>query len=256
MRKLYLGQTMETAMDSPVCTLTESSDAQSAVPGPPIELGVALLTGGFDRPYAYGLAMVLASQGVRLDVIGSDEVDSPEMHTTAGLRFVNLRRRHRRDTTLAGRLWMILSYYARLIRYTAVAQPRIFHILWNNKFQLFDRTLLMMYYKAQGKKIVLTAHNVNQGKRDSNDSLLNRVTLRIQYRIADHIFVHTSKMKDELIADFGVRERAVTTIRHPINNAFPDTDLTCIEAKARLGIGESEKTILFFGRISAYKGIE
>ena len=49
----------------------------------------------------------------------------------------------------------------------------------------------MLYYRILGKKIVLTAHNVNAAIRDSKDTLLNRLTLRIQYRLADHIFVHT-----------------------------------------------------------------
>jgi glycosyltransferase involved in cell wall biosynthesis len=63
-------------------------------------------------------------------------------------------------------------------------------------------------------------------------------------------------MKNELIDDFGVWERSVTVIRHPINNAFPDTDLTPAEAKRRLGVRETEKTILFFGKIKPYKGVE
>ena len=220
------------------------------------QLEVALLTGGFDRPYAFGLAMALISQGVRLDVVGSDDVDSPEMHTSPNLRFLNLWRGQRADARLVSKVSRILGYYARLMRYALVAKPRVFHILWNNKAQLFDRTLLMLYYKGLGKKIALTAHNVNQGRRDSNDSLLNRVTLKIQYRLVDHIFVHTHKMKNELVKDFGVTEQAVTVIRHPINNAFPDTDLTPAEAKRRLGVGDGEKTILFFGRIKPYKGLE
>ena len=107
-------------------------------------------------------------------------------------------------------------YYARLIRYAATAKPRIFHILWNNKFESFDRTLLMLYYKVLGKKIVLTVHNVNAGRRDSKDTRLNRLTLRIQYRLADHIFVHTEKMKRELIEEFGVRGEP--DHRHPVRN--------------------------------------
>jgi glycosyltransferase involved in cell wall biosynthesis len=130
------------------------------------------------------------------------------------------------------------------------------HILWNNKIELFDRTLLMAYYRLCGKKIAFTAHNVNQARRDAKDSLLNRITLRIQYRLCDHIFVHTKKMKDELCQDFGVAERAVTVIRHPVNDAFPDTDLTPSEAKRQLGLQANEKAVLFFGRIRPYKGIE
>ena len=41
-----------------------------------------------------------------------------------------------------------------------------------------------------------------------------------------------------------------------INNAVPNTQLTSSEAKARLGIQGEERTILFFGRITPYKGLE
>jgi glycosyltransferase involved in cell wall biosynthesis len=200
--------------------------------------------------------MALISKGVSVDVIGGDEMDSPDLYTTPRLSFLNLGGRQQQKAGLARKASRWLVYYAKLVRYSMSAKPKIFHILWNNKFEYLDRTLLMVYYKLRGKKIALTAHNVNQARRDSNDSILNRLTLRIQYRLADHMFVHTQKMKSELLADFGVRERAVTVIRHPINNAFPDTDLTPPEAKRRLGIKDSEKTILFFGRIRPYKGLE
>src|SRR5208282_4327100 len=110
---------------------------------------------------------------VRLDVIGSDDVDSPEMHLTPKLNFLNLHGSQRTNASLASKISRVFVFYCRLIRYTSVAPPKIFHILWNNKLQYFDRTLLMLYYKLLWKRIVLTAHNVNAGKRDSNDSWLN-----------------------------------------------------------------------------------
>ena len=39
----------------------------------------------------------------------------------------------------------------------------------------------MLYYKMMGKRLVLTVHNVNARKRDARDSLLNRLSLRVQY---------------------------------------------------------------------------
>jgi glycosyltransferase involved in cell wall biosynthesis len=216
---------------------------------------VALLTGGFDKPYVSGLAMALATNRVCLDVVGGDDVDSPEMHATPKLNFLNLRG-SKAQASLASKVLRVLVYYARLIRYAAVAEPKIFHILWNNKFDVFDRTLLMLYYKLLGKKIVFTAHNVNAGKRDSNDSLLNRLTLRTQYMLADHIFVHTEKMKRELIQEFAIQEGAVSVIPFGINNSVPNTGLTASEAKQRLGMRDDEKTILFFGAIRPYKGLE
>jgi len=225
-------------------------------PGTNTGLDVALLTGCKDRPYAFGLAMALISKGVYLDVIGSDEVDSPAFHTTPNVRFLNYRGSQKQDAKFSQKLTNLAVYYARLIQYTVRRKPRILHILWNNKLEFFDRTILMLYYKVRAKKIALTAHNVNQARRDSKDSLLNRVTLRIQYRLSDHIFVHTKKMKDELCQDFGIAEKTITVIRHPINNAFPETNLTPSEAKQRLGLGNDEKAILFFGRVRPYKGIE
>jgi glycosyltransferase involved in cell wall biosynthesis len=237
-------------------TLAEGTTLRNICVTPPTGLNAALMTGGCDRPYAYGLAMALISKNVRLDVIGSDAVDSPEMHTTPNLKFLNLWPSRTKNQKLVDKASRTLRHYVSLVRYAATAEPGVFHILWNSKVEFFDRTLLMLYYKMLGKKIALTAHNVNKAKRDSNDSLFNRLTLRMQYRLANHIFVHTQKMKNELIDDFGVWERSVTVIRHPINNAFPDTDLTPTEAKRQLGVRETEKTILFFGKIKPYKGVE
>jgi glycosyltransferase involved in cell wall biosynthesis len=102
----------------------------------------------------------------------------------------------------------------------------------------------------------LTAHNANIGKRDSRDSLFNRLTLRTQYRLADRIFVHTDAMKAELINDFSVPGSAVTVIPYGINNAVPNTGLCAPDARVRLGIESEERVILFFGAIAPYKGLD
>lgn len=226
---------------------------QSSTQSPP---WAALLTGGGDRPYVFGLATALASKGIVLDVIGSDDLDFPELCSKPGVNFLNLRGSHQHDASLVNKVLRVLRYYTRLVGYAATAKPRIFHILWNNKFELFDRTLLMLYYRLLGKKVVLTAHNVNAGRRDSTDTLLNRVTLRIQYQLADHIFAHTEKMKRELIKQFGVKATRVSVIPFGINNAAPHTQLASREAKRRLGVGNDERAILFFGRIRPSKGLE
>ena len=221
---------------------------------PAVELG--LLTGCKDRHYAFGLATALAASGINIDVVGSDLIDSSELHTTPNLHFLNFLPGKMSKTGFVKKLSKLLVYYTKLIRYTARTKPKALHILWNNKFEFFDRTFLMLYYKICGKKVAMTAHNVNQARRDGKDTLLNQVTLKMQYRLCDHIFVHTQRMKEELCQDFRVNGNAVTVIRYPMNNALPDTALTSSEAKRWLGVGTGEKTILFFGRIRPYKGIE
>lgn len=219
------------------------------------EIEVALLTGGIDRPYAFGLSMALASKGVSLDVIGSRELDSPEMHAISKLKFLRMHADERQTVGIGTKVLRLLVFYWRLIRYAATARPRVFHILWNYKFQLFDRTLLMLYYKGLGKRIVFTAHNVNAADRDGNESILNRLSLKAQYRLVDHIFVHTEKMKHEVLRGFGVSEGAVSVIPFGINNSVPDTELTPAQAKRTVGVSDSEKTVLFFGNIRPYKGL-
>ena len=243
-----MSSTMTTAASS-VPVAAESRAGLAAI-------DLALLTGGFDGAYAFDLAMSLVEKGVRMDVIGSDEVDRPEWHTTSAVRFLNLQGSRRLDVGFATKVGRVLRYYVRLMRYALTAKPKVFHVLWNGKLQHFDRTFLMLYYKLLGKKIIFHAHNVNAAKRDGVDTSLNRLTLKIQYRLVDHIFVHTARMKQELQQDFGVAPGAVTVIPHGVNNAVPDTDLTSAGAKQRLGLADSDKTILFFGNIGPYKGLD
>lgn len=113
---------------------------------------VSLLTGAADKPYAFGLATELAAEEVVLDVIGNDELDCPEFHGSPKLNFLNLRGDQDPNVSRLRKALRVLLYYLKLIRYAAGAQPVIFHILWNNKFKHFDRTILMLYYRWLGKK--------------------------------------------------------------------------------------------------------
>ena len=219
-------------------------------------IGVALLTGGGDKPYALGLASALIAKGLSFDFIGSDEVNSPELQDHRQVRFLNLRGNQRRDVGLVTKVLRVLTYYARLLKYMATADPKVIHILWNNKIEFFDRTLLLIYYLLLGKRIAFTAHNVNAAERDCNDSLLNRLTLRIQYRLVHHIFVHTEKARLKLRRAFGVPDRKISVIPFGINSSIPNTALTPVDAKTRLGLTTRQKAVLFFGNIAPYKGLE
>lgn len=218
-------------------------------------LRIALLTGGQDPHYAVGLATALMGQNVRLEVIGGDEFDLPVLKENPRARFLNLHGSQAGASRIA-KIGSILEFYARLLRYAVTAKPRVFHILWNSKLQKFDRTLLMLFYRLLGKKVVLTAHNVNAGKRDGTDSWLNRLTLRCQYALTNHIFVHTQKMRDELVDGFHVKKQKITIIPYGVNNVLPYTSLTTEEARRQLGLSESERVLLYFGAIKSYKGLQ
>src|ERR1019366_3153978 len=54
------------------------------------QVAVALLSGGADRPYFFGLATSLISKGAVLDLIGNEELDFPEFHGRPGVSFLDL----------------------------------------------------------------------------------------------------------------------------------------------------------------------
>ena len=214
------------------------------------------LTGGGDRPYTIGLALSLAQQGIPIDFIGSDEIDEPSLRVNPHIRFLNLRGDQRPTAPVVTKVARVTRYYVRLLLYALTAKPRVFHILWNNKFELLDRTLVTLFYRSLGKRVVLTVHNVNVRSRDGNDNWLNRQTLRIQYHLCDHLFVHTKLMKDELQQTFGISAGRISVIPFGINNTVPDTPLTCADARRALGLKATDKAMLFFGNIAPYKGLE
>lgn len=234
---------------------TASSASPSSAMGPPTA-DVALLTGGGDKPYALGLAVALTAEGVLVDFIGSDDLSVPDLLSNPRLTFLNLRGDLRPDVSAMAKALRVLKYYAKLVIYATTAKPKLFHILWNNKLELFDRTVLMLYYKLLGKKLLFTAHNVNIRKRDSNDTWLNRLSLKIQYKLSNHIFVHTEQMKHELIFEFDVPKSKVSVIPFGINNTVPNTSLSTAQARERVGVKRHDKAILFFGNIAPYKGLE
>lgn len=217
---------------------------------------IGLLTGADDRSYALGLAMALAERGVHLDFIGSDQVDAPELHGTPCVRFLNLRGDQSIYASMLRKVQRLLAYYLRLMAYAATAQAPVLHILWNNKFEHFDRSLLMLYYRLLGRRVVLTAHNINAAKRDGRDSAFNRLTLRVQYRLCDRVFVHTQRMRDELQADFGIAPERIEVIPFGINNTTPTTTINAGGARRRLKLASGDRVMLFFGQIAPYKGLD
>lgn len=219
-------------------------------------LKVSLLTGGMDPPYVLPLTLALISKGIVVDFIGNDDMQNTDIAGHENVHYYNLRGDQSENVPTKMKVTRVLKYYFRLMKYAAKTDSRVFHIIWLNKFEFLDRVFLNIYYKVLGKKLVFTAHNINAGERDGNDTLINRLSLRFMYKIVDHVFVHTEKMKRQLIGGFNIRENKVTVIPFGINNTVPKSELTRMQARKKLNLEGNEKAILFFGNIEPYKGLE
>src|SRR5262252_6457975 len=105
---------------------------------------IALLTAGKDRPYALGLSAALIEKGISFEVLGSNFVDSPFLHDNPLVTYRNLRGDQAEHAPLPEKIVRIFRYYGKLLTYSIKARPTVFHILWNNKFEWFDRTILLL----------------------------------------------------------------------------------------------------------------
>src|SRR5687767_10572859 len=221
----------------------------------PAAVKVALLTGGKDPHYVGGLLRALTARGVDVALVCGSELTP---HTTAAhIEFHNLVGSQDPSDGLLAKAWRVLTYYARLIRFAARTDARLFHVLWCRKFPVVERTVLSAYFKALRKRLVFTAHNIDDEARDGRRrTLRGRLSLRFLYRVADHVLVHTDSMKRELIEHFGVADARVTVVPLGINDVIPVSSESRAEARQQLGLGSEDKVLLFFGNIAPYKGVE
>lgn len=217
---------------------------------------ISLLTGGDDPSYALPLTSSLTALGIDVDFIGNDEMQYDKAIKHEKVNYLNFRGDQNPNAHFLKKTSRVIKYYYNLMKYAATTDSQLFHILWLNKFVYLDRTLLNVYYKLMGKRIVFTAHNINDKERDGGDSFLNRLTLRFLYIVVDHVFVHTNKMRQKLVTDYAVDEKKITVIPFGINNHVPNSTLTCTAARRVLGVDDGQKIMLFFGRIAKYKGLD
>jgi D-inositol-3-phosphate glycosyltransferase len=217
---------------------------------------VSILTAGKDSVYALGLLGSLVSKPLQIEFVANAEMATSPLASAPNVEYYNLRPDQSEDAPLWRKVTRVLAYYWALVRYAAWTESKLFHILWFNKFESFDNIVLVLYYKLLGKRLVYTAHNVSTRDRDGKGTLINRLSLRFLYRNVDQIFIHTDQMKSQLMSQFGVEANRVTVIPFGVNNVTPRSDMSRGCARCKLGIQEEERTLLFFGNIAHYKGLE
>ena len=218
---------------------------------------IALLTGGQDPPYARGLLRELLARDIDVACVGSDELANYHPGGSGRLEFHNLIG-DQRPAPLVPKAWRVLRYYGRVLLFTARTDARLFHILWFRKFPWLERTLLNAWFKIFRKRLVFTAHNVDDHARDGRERhrWLDRVSLAFLYRSVNHVLVHTPRMKQQLVQRFGIADEKVTVVPFGINNVVPISAMTRVAARQHLGLRSDDRILLFFGNIAPYKGVE
>lgn len=219
---------------------------------------ISIINAGGQTDYVYGLVSGLQKFDLDIDLIDSD--NSIGLYNTYdNVNFLNLRGNQNPLSQIFIKAIRILRYYFRLIKYACQTNSSVFHIQWLNHFFYFDRTVLIFFYRTLGKKIIYTAHNIydkNSKQKKAIFSFFDHLTLRIMYRLCNKIIVHNKFMQDSLKVNFRINTNKVSIIPHGINNKTPQTSLTYVNARIKVGLKGKDKVMLFFGHILPNKGLD
>jgi glycosyltransferase involved in cell wall biosynthesis len=124
----------------------------------------------------------------------------------------------------------------RLLRSVGALDPDVVHVQWL-AVQRYD--LRWIDRLRRGRPVVLTAHNVLPHEGDTDPEARRRL-----YSAFDRVVVHTTRGAEQLAA-FGIPADSVVRIPHGTFDAPP----AAIEPPAG-------RTLLFFGLIRRYKGLD
>ena len=212
---------------------------------------VVLVSHGFQSHYELGFANGLARNGLDVLLLGSDTTLVDRLHPRVELR--NIRgsqdpRRPRWRKALG-----LLAYHARLLLTAVRERGTPVVVIGMLGPEWFVGVLENLWLRACSGRLSLVVHNVVPHNRDA--ASMRRV-YRLIYRIADQLLVHTEATRAALVDRMGVDATKMLLVRHGVNDAITQPSHDKAAAKQALGLGALERTVLFFGVASPYKGID
>ncbi|MFZ2322548.1 MAG: glycosyltransferase family 4 protein [Ignavibacteriaceae bacterium] len=203
--------------------------------------------------YIYGLIDGLSKNDIEIDLIGSDRMKSIE-NKYPNVNLVNLRGSQDHSASAYKKFLRLFKFYVSLLFYVIRTDSKLIHLHWPNKYFVFDSTFLPVFYKIMGKKIVYTAHNIDQGMRDKKVKDRKKV-YNFLYNTVDHIIVHNHFSFRVLKERFNIPDSKISIEKMGIIKA-PSTGISSLQARNSLNLSLNKKIILFFGGINPYKGLD
>ena len=165
--------------------------------------------------------------------------------------------------TFDGVDWFAIPSLFRAGRFLQQQQPEVVVFQWWTGTVLHSFLYLLRVARRSGASVVVEFHE-DQDSGETRMPLVERIVrpgLRHLIRSADHYVVHSEWDKDRLGAKFSLDPARVTVIPHgpyPIyeTSPSPQTGEAPVTTCAEEPDGGEEVTILYFGTIRPYKGVE
>ena len=128
----------------------------------------------------------------------------------------------------------------------------LLHVQWWSLPLLPVFLTICSSFKARGKLVVITVHNVLPHEK----SFAYRILSGILFKRCDHFIVHTQLNKKQLTGHYGIPPEKVSVIPHGTLDFFIKSDTDRDLVRKEMGFKAHNKVLLLFGAIRPYKGID
>jgi glycosyltransferase involved in cell wall biosynthesis len=210
---------------------------------------VTIIPNGFQVNYIVDLVNGLISAGCEVELLGSSIYPADKINNS--VIFKNIRGEHDSDRPMLEKIRRNISYYRKLIKYINSGDVDMVHIQWLN-IPILDGVLIPVYFRMAGIRCCYTVHDVLP---HSKDNLFYRALYSIIYRTQNRLIVHTDHIRSRLINEFRLSGKVISVVRHGVYTHGHYAITAKEKARTDLNLPTGEKIILFFGHITAYKGL-
>lgn len=203
--------------------------------------------------YGVLVANGLGRAGVEVDVITCAEFQlhflEPNVRVLPFRKSVDPRRSIRQKT------WDMINYYYHLVIFLLLTDIKVFHFFYH-RYYFIEGVIFNAIIKLRGKQLIYEVHNVWPHNKRGNKYIY--LCQKFAYHICDVLVCHNKSSKKDLVDDFSISTDKIEVIPIGLLNHIPKSNLANIDAKRMLLPPEciDYPTLLFFGKISPYKGIE
>lgn len=165
---------------------------------------------------------------------------------------------------LARRGWRALQYYGQWWRLIVLVRREKPDIVQFGEIRFATDLLPLLVLRALGVRLADVCHNVApfdivaKSERITKETRWHRAAFRRIYDCFDTIFVHSAINRQEFVRLYGGDPKRIHVIPHGNEAMFSQADkLPEISAlAASLGLTDKAPTVLFFGTLTKYKGID
>jgi D-inositol-3-phosphate glycosyltransferase len=214
---------------------------------------IALLTGGNMTHYAVLVANAVGKAGTEVSVVASSEIRSYSLNPN--VRVLPFRRSVDPKRSMLQKILDIINYYYQLVTFLLFTDIRIFHFFYF-RYYFMEGILCNALIKLRGRQLIYEVHNVWPHNKRGNKYIY--VCQKFAYQICDVLICHNKSSSDDLVHDFSISREKIRIIPIGLLSHIPKSDLSRKDARRMLLPLERMDcpVLLFFGKISPYKGIE